>query len=134
MDGNPAPHDILRIMGIEALADYLIDEVQDISQAQWDLVKLLTDSWVEGLGVSVEPSIFVVGDRKQSIYKFRNANALVFDDVVDHIGRLRPEQAEQDVRISRKKSWRSGPALLNFVNHLCDGIEKEKGRSDAFKY
>ncbi|MEO1950164.1 MAG: DNA-directed RNA polymerase subunit beta', partial [Thioclava sp.] len=30
MDGNPAPHDILRIMGIEALADYLINEVQDV--------------------------------------------------------------------------------------------------------
>ena len=31
MDGNPAPHDILQVMGIEALADYLIDEVQDLS-------------------------------------------------------------------------------------------------------
>ncbi len=30
MDGNPAPHDILSIMGVEALADYMIDEVQDV--------------------------------------------------------------------------------------------------------
>ncbi|MGG7643229.1 DNA-directed RNA polymerase subunit beta' [Rhodovulum sp. YNF3179] len=34
MDGNPAPHDILRILGIEALADYLIDEVQDVYRLQ----------------------------------------------------------------------------------------------------
>ncbi|MEM8788034.1 MAG: DNA-directed RNA polymerase subunit beta' [Pseudomonadota bacterium] len=34
MDGNPAPHDILQIMGIEALADYLIDEVQDVYRLQ----------------------------------------------------------------------------------------------------
>ncbi|ABV92018.1 DNA-directed RNA polymerase, beta' subunit [Dinoroseobacter shibae DFL 12 = DSM 16493] len=34
MDGNPAPHDILRIMGIEALADYLINEVQDVYRLQ----------------------------------------------------------------------------------------------------
>ena len=34
MDGNPAPHDILAIMGIEALADYLIDEVQDVYRLQ----------------------------------------------------------------------------------------------------
>ncbi|KGJ05882.1 DNA-directed RNA polymerase subunit beta' [Paracoccus halophilus] len=34
MDGNPAPHDILRIIGIEALADYLIDEVQDVYRLQ----------------------------------------------------------------------------------------------------
>ena len=34
MDGNPAPHDILRIMGIEALANYMIDEVQDVYRLQ----------------------------------------------------------------------------------------------------
>ena len=34
MDGNPAPHDILQIMGVEALADYLIDEVQDVYRLQ----------------------------------------------------------------------------------------------------
>ena len=34
MDGNPAPHDILRIQGIEALANYLIDEVQDVYRLQ----------------------------------------------------------------------------------------------------
>jgi len=113
----------------------LIDEVQDISQAQWELVKLLTQSWAEGLGVAgdapLEPSIFVVGDRKQSIYKFRNANAQVFNDVVRHISQLR---AEQDVTMSIKKSFRSEQTLLNFINHLCDEIESEKERSDAFKY
>ena len=108
----------------------LIDEVQDISQAQWDLVKLLTESWGEGLGVSLEPSIFAVGDRKQSIYKFRNANAQVFDDVVRHISQLR---AEQDVTMSIKKSFRSVRPLLNFVNDLCDELQDEE-RFDAFKY
>jgi DNA-directed RNA polymerase subunit beta' len=34
MDGNPAPHDILRIMGVEALANYMIDEVQDVYRLQ----------------------------------------------------------------------------------------------------
>ncbi len=34
MDGHPAPHDILAILGIEALADYLIDEVQDVYRLQ----------------------------------------------------------------------------------------------------
>ena len=34
MDGNPAPHDILSIMGVEALADYMIDEVQDVYRLQ----------------------------------------------------------------------------------------------------
>ena len=34
MDGNPAPHDILAIMGVEALADYMIDEVQEVYRLQ----------------------------------------------------------------------------------------------------
>ena len=34
MDGNPAPHDILAVMGVEALADYMIDEVQDVYRLQ----------------------------------------------------------------------------------------------------
>ncbi|EAQ04072.1 DNA-directed RNA polymerase beta' subunit [Pseudooceanicola batsensis HTCC2597] len=34
MDGNPAPHDILAIMGVEALADYMINEVQDVYRLQ----------------------------------------------------------------------------------------------------
>ena len=34
MDGNPAPHDILSIMGVEALANYMVDEVQDVYRLQ----------------------------------------------------------------------------------------------------
>ena len=34
MDGNPAPHDILAILGIEALADFLIDEIQEVYRLQ----------------------------------------------------------------------------------------------------
>ena len=34
MDGNPVPHDILRVMGVEALADYLITEIQDVYRLQ----------------------------------------------------------------------------------------------------
>ncbi|MBL8643875.1 MAG: DNA-directed RNA polymerase subunit beta', partial [Rhodospirillaceae bacterium] len=34
MDGSPVPHDILRVMGVEALADYLIKEIQDVYRLQ----------------------------------------------------------------------------------------------------
>ena len=34
MDGNPVPHDILAVMGVEALADYLINEIQDVYRLQ----------------------------------------------------------------------------------------------------
>ena len=34
LDGSPAPHDILRILGVEALANYFIDEVQEVYRLQ----------------------------------------------------------------------------------------------------
>jgi DNA-directed RNA polymerase subunit beta' len=34
LDGNPAPHDILRVMGVEALASYLVNEIQDVYRLQ----------------------------------------------------------------------------------------------------
>ena len=34
MDGNPVPHDILKVMGVEALAEYLINEIQDVYRLQ----------------------------------------------------------------------------------------------------
>jgi DNA-directed RNA polymerase subunit beta' len=34
MDGNPVPHDILRVLGIEALANYLINEIQEVYRLQ----------------------------------------------------------------------------------------------------
>ncbi len=34
MDGNPVPHDILNILGVEALASYLIKEIQDVYRLQ----------------------------------------------------------------------------------------------------
>ena len=55
----------------------LVDEFQDTSRAQWELVSLLIQSWGEGLGLATQPSIFIVGDRKQSIYRFRDAEVAV---------------------------------------------------------
>jgi len=34
MDGNPVPHDILRVLGVEALANYLVDEIQEVYRLQ----------------------------------------------------------------------------------------------------
>src|SRR5207244_3515492 len=56
----------------------LVDEFQDTSRAQWELISLLVQAWGEGAGLAASgpllPSIFIVGDRKQSIYGFRDAD------------------------------------------------------------
>jgi ATP-dependent helicase/nuclease subunit A len=113
----------------------LVDEFQDTSRAQWDLVALLTKSWGEGAGLAdsgpLHPTVFIVGDRKQSIYAFRDAEVSMLREAARHLEGLRPEG---DVRRSISRSFRSVPQLLAFVNDLCQDIEKAAARSDAFQY
>ena len=111
----------------------LVDEFQDTSHAQWELVSLLVQSWGEGSGLVHEaplpPSVFVVGDRKQSIYRFRDADVAVIQDAADEISGLR---AGGDVRRSIAHSFRAVPALLGFINDLFTDVSKASGRRDAF--
>ena len=66
----------------------LVDEFQDTSRLQWRLVELLIDAWGEGEGVADAPtSIFIVGDRKQSIYRFRHAEVTLLDEAARKIAR-----------------------------------------------
>jgi ATP-dependent helicase/nuclease subunit A len=112
----------------------LVDEFQDTSRAQWDLVAHLVRSWGEGVGAaadSIPPSIFIVGDRKQSIYGFRDADVAVLDEAAGFVAGLR---GDGDARRAISVSFRAAPALLSFVNDVFDAIEKAPDRGDAFRY
>jgi ATP-dependent helicase/nuclease subunit A len=112
----------------------LVDEFQDTSRAQWQLVELLVRSWAEGLGLSERhllPSIFIVGDRKQSIYGFRDAEVAVLDEAGRYIEALRPSGR---VRTAITRSFRSVHELLVFANDLFSAIDKAADRADAFRY
>ncbi len=96
----------------------LVDEFQDTSRLQWRLVELLVDAWGEGEGAADAPtSIFVVGDRKQSIYRFRHAEVTLLDEAARKIGALRPGRPVRQVITT---SFRAVPELLAFVNALSD--------------
>ncbi len=113
----------------------LVDEFQDTSRAQWELVSQLVRTWGEGAGLAHEaplpPSIFVVGDRKQSIYGFRDAEVTVFDDAAAFVGALR--SGEEPLK-SISHSFRSVPAILAFANDVFGDVEKLDGRADSFRY
>jgi ATP-dependent helicase/nuclease subunit A len=112
----------------------LVDEFQDTSRAQWNLVRQLVRAWSEGEGLShgpIPPSIFIVGDRKQSIYGFRDAEVTVLDAAARYIDALRPETSS---RAAIARSYRSVHELLSFVNDVCASIEKQADRPDAFRY
>jgi len=113
----------------------LVDEFQDTSRAQWELVSLLVRAWGEGAGLAyqgpLEPTVFIVGDRKQSIYGFRDADVAVLGEAGRAIAQLRPGG---DVRRSISRSFRSVAPLLAFVNDVCADLDKMPARSDAFVY
>lgn len=112
----------------------LVDEFQDTSRAQWELVAQLVRAWGEGFGPAhdaIPPSIFIVGDRKQSIYGFRDADVALLDEAAAMIALLRPDsQPVQTIT----HSFRSVPQILAFVNDVFEGVSKEPERSDAFRY
>ena len=112
----------------------LVDEFQDTSRAQWRLVRELVRAWSAGEGLShgpIPPSIFIVGDRKQSIYGFRDAEVSVLDAAADFIDALRPDAP---ARAAITRSFRSVRELLSFVNDVGEAIEKSPDRPDAFRY
>ena len=57
----------------------LVDEAQDTSPEQWDIVRALTDEFFAGAGARPGPrTVFAVGDPKQSIYRFQGADPSAF--------------------------------------------------------
>jgi ATP-dependent helicase/nuclease subunit A len=113
----------------------LVDEFQDTNPSQWRLVARLVESWGEGIGLAhegpLQPSIFIVGDRKQSIYAFRDADVRMLGRAHRLVSALRPDGR---VRKSIARSFRAAPELLAFTNDLFSSIDTSVKRADAFRF
>lgn len=103
-----------------AISHLLIDEMQDTSHAQLELIKLLTSGWQPGDG----RSLFMVGDPQQSIYGFRDADVSIFI-------RLWEQQRLQDPALSLdlplatvnlETNFRSLPQVVEFNNRLFRAV------------
>ncbi|MBI4850038.1 MAG: UvrD-helicase domain-containing protein [Nitrospirae bacterium] len=101
----------------------LVDEFQDTNTFQWTIIDKLTEEWRSGMGAKREegtcPTIFLVGDEKQSIYYFRGANVEIFrrarEKMQDWLGdEFQYEEA--------KENYRSLPAIVEFTNHVFSKI------------
>ncbi len=92
----------------------LIDEAQDTSPLQWSIVSSLTDNFFaeENSG----KTLFVVGDRKQSIYSFQGADINVFENMRQ---KFLKHKSFQEVKLDI--SFRSVSAVMDVVNHVFNG-------------
>ncbi|WP_454677600.1 UvrD-helicase domain-containing protein [Achromobacter marplatensis] len=98
----------------------LIDEFQDTSQTQLDLLRTLTSGWQAGDG----RSLFLVGDPMQSIYRFRKAEVGLFLEVADiGVGELQPDF------LNLTDNFRSQAGIVDWVNRSFVSLLPK--RSDA---
>ena len=89
----------------------LIDEFQDTNPTQWRLILPLLEEMAAGNERG--RSLFVVGDAKQSIYRFRRGNPALLGVAAGWM-----QQHLQAGSIHLDHSWRSSPAIMEFVNRV----------------
>ena len=100
----------------------LVDEAQDTSPDQWDVVEKLAQEFTSGEGArsDVERTIFVVGDKKQSIYSFQGADPQAFDRMQQEFGRRLAESGSKLWDSTLEYSFRSSSAILSLVDILFE--------------
>lgn len=108
----------------------LVDEAQDTSPTQWSVIRQLTQEFTAGDGAKTDTprTIFVVGDRKQSIYSFQGAAPEAFNEMRDHFA---AEMANVDQRLMSRSldySFRSSFAILRIVDETFSNTDM---RSEA---
>ena len=115
----------------QEIAHVLVDEAQDTSDGQWQVIEGPLQEFFSGLGAREEErTVFVVGDEKQSIYSFQGANVNLFREKQKTLFDL-VTAAEQDFLVEDLVlSFRSSSAVLSFVDTVFEQAEAAKGVSD----
>jgi ATP-dependent helicase/nuclease subunit A len=116
----------------QRLFDHIfVDEFQDTDPLQAEIVLFLCERGAEAATwetVEVAPgALTVVGDPKQSIYRFRRADIGTYERVVDIIGR------SPHVAVQLTSSRRSAPGLVDWLNHRFDEILSVSEHGEQFR-
>lgn len=114
--GEPAPFIYERIGS--RYHHYFIDEFQDTSNIQWQNMEPLIED-----AISQDKTVMLVGDPKQSIYRFRGANSKLMIDMIN----------SNDNRIEVENlpiNWRSYDKIIEFNNHFYTEIANYLGNEE----
>ena len=119
VEDNPvAPWVLYRLDG--GIDHLLIDEAQDTSPRQWEIIRRLTEEFTAGAGArpEVERTVFAVGDFKQSIYSFQGAAPAEFARMQAYFEQ-RVTAAEQEFRaVPLDVSFRTAPQVLTIIDRV----------------
>lgn len=119
IDGSDAPF-IYEKLGVR-FNHFLLDEFQDTSVVQWENFKpLLANSVSEGY------SNIIVGDVKQSIYRWRNSDWNLLDKEIEENFKGKVEV------ITLKENWRSTQSIVNFNNEFFTFAADNLGLSKIY--
>jgi len=95
----------------------LVDEAQDTSPGQWRVIESLAEEFTAGHGArATERRIFVVGDKKQSIYSFQGADLETFDAMHDRFAQRHQGAGAPFQGLRLLHSFRSSAAILDVVD------------------
>ncbi|MDZ7823487.1 MAG: double-strand break repair helicase AddA [Ahrensia sp.] len=110
----------------------LVDEAQDTSPQQWQVIKTLADEFFSGEGArAIDRTVFAVGDEKQSIYSFQGADPAEFGSARDHFSlQLRNIQRPFE-SVELEASFRSTGDILAAVDHVFSYADHKKGIAAA---
>ena len=111
----------------------LVDEAQDTSPVQWDVIEKLAQEFTAGIGArsDVERTIFVVGDKKQSIYSFQGADPDAFDRMQIEFANRLSESGSGLQNAALEFSFRSSAAILKLVDLVFKDSPRAGFHSDA---
>ncbi len=118
-DGNLLPTELMEYLDYR-FQHILVDEYQDTSFKQLELLSRLTAGWtlIEG------QTLFIVGDPMQSIYRFRDAEVGLFLETKDRLQDLRLE------RLTLQTNFRAQQGLVDWTNECFDTLFPEQDNPD----
>ena len=100
----------------------LVDEAQDVSKTQWNIISGIAEEFTSGLGArQSKRTVFAVGDEKQSIYGFQGAAPEKFKEMRDHFRMKYREAGQKFTEEGLEFSFRSSPAVLEVVDRVFEG-------------
>jgi ATP-dependent helicase/nuclease subunit A len=103
----------------------MVDEVQDTDPRQWQLVKLLSGDDPDRFDGQ---NVFMVGDEKQSIYRFRNADVTQFQDARTTLLEDNPPGSDSDLALTT--NFRTVESTLTVINELFEEVFQPAARTD----